>query len=106
MTSPDRHTLLAREIARKAGEYISMEAEANPLITVTRVDLAPDFSQAMILVSVLPEDGEEAALNFLKRHRTDFRSWIAHERNFKRIPFFDFAIDFGEKNRRDIEGVL
>lgn len=102
----DRRTILAREIARAAGMYITRESNRSSLITVTRANLSPDFSESTIFISVLPESEEQHALDFLKRNRSDFRDWIAKEVRFKRIPFFDFAVDFGEKNHQQIEKLI
>lgn len=99
----DRHTLMCREIARAAGRYITEESNGTSLITVTHADLSPNSSNSTIYVSILPESAEETALDFLKRHRSDFRTWITKEVRFKRVPFFDFSIDYGEKNRQDVQ---
>lgn len=94
---------MAREIAHAAGKFIVQNANKQSLITVTHADISPDFSQATIFVSVFPESQENVALDFLKRQRGEFRSWVLKEMNFKRVPTFDFAVDFGEKNRQAIQ---
>ena len=40
---------------------------------------------------------------FLKRKRSDFRDFVKDNARLARIPFFDFEIDKGEKNRRQVE---
>jgi len=94
---------MAREIAHAAGKFIALNSNKQSLITVLRADISSDFSQATIYVSVLPETYEKPALDFLKRSRGDFRNWIADELRLKRLPTFDFAIDFGEKNRQVVQ---
>jgi len=102
---PERKDLMAREIARAAGMFIARESNQQSLITVIHVDVSPDFTNAIIYVSVLPESSENAALDFLKRQRGDFRSWVAKELRFKRVPTFDFALDIGEKNRQQVQNL-
>lgn len=101
----DRHTVMAREIAHAAGIYITRESNGTSLITVTHADVSPDFANAMIFISVIPEDQEDQALEFLKRNRTDFRTWVAKEMRFKRVPMFDFSLDIGEKNRQAVQDI-
>ena len=103
MALPERKDLMAREIAKAAGRFIVLNSNKQSLITVTHADISSDFAQATIYVSVLPEEQEKPALDFLKRNRGDFRNWISEEMNFKRIPTFDFAIDIGEKNRQKVQ---
>ena len=103
MALPERTELMAREIAQEAGNFIARTSNRQSLITVTHADISPDFANAMIYVSVLPENSEKQALDFLKRNRRDFRDWIAHELRLKRLPTFDFALDVGEKNRQKVQ---
>jgi len=105
MALPERKDLMAREIAHAAGRYIVINSNKQSLITVTRADISPDFAQALIYVSVLPEEQEKPALDFLKRSRGDFRNWILDEMRFNRVPTFDFAIDIGEKNRLKVQNL-
>lgn len=73
------------------------------MITVTRVEAAERSNLVTIYFTVLPEDKEEAAIDFLKRNRSDFRAYVKYNARLMRIPFFDFAIDKGEKARQKIE---
>ena len=103
MAQPERKELMEREIAHAAGRFIALESNRQSLITVLRADISPELANAMIYVSVLPESAEKSALDFLKHSRGDFRAWIAKEVRFKRVPTFDFALDFGEKNRQIVQ---
>lgn len=98
----DRVTSLLRELA---ATFIRHEANTNPLITVTAVEISPDLKQATVLISVFPEAQEEQALIFLKRKGGELRSFVKYEVNLKDIPFFAFAIDYGEKSRQQFEEI-
>jgi ribosome-binding factor A len=89
-----------------AAEFISRESNRTSLITVTSLSLSTDFSQAKILVSIFPEEAEKEALDFLKRKRGELRSYLGERVKTKRIPFIDFEIDNGEKNRRRLDEIL
>ncbi len=85
-----------------------LEAESNnlSLITVMSVDVSPDLKNAKILISVLPESKEKAALDFCKRKRSEIKNEIKKKMNLRAIPFVDIEIDKGEKNRQKIHDLL
>ena len=99
----DHRSILAREIAHAAGKFIAEESNRTSLITVMHADVSSDSSKATVYVSVLPESEEATALDFLKRNRSEFRDYAAKHVRLKRVPFFDFAIDTGEKNRQAVQ---
>ena len=95
-----------QEVIREVvSEYINRETNKTSLITVTRVDVAPNLSKCDIYVSIFPESAEESAFNFLKRKRAEVKDTVKKKMNLRRIPFIDFKIDVGEKNRQKIEKI-
>lgn len=105
-----------------AAKFIQRESNYTSLITVTDVVLADRGRRATIFFTVLPtgtatgadmamtaaelrESKEKAALDFMKRKRTEFRDYIQENSRLARIPFFDFEIDIGEKNRQKIDEI-
>lgn len=90
-----------------AADFIRLEANSNPLITVTRVGASSDFRHSTIFVTVYPSDekSDATAIHFLTRKGTDFREYIKKHGAFKFIPHFDFAIDYGERHRQHIDEV-
>ncbi len=94
------------QIAQIAALFIERESNKTALITVTKVELIDRGRGANIYISVLPESGEESALNFLKRKRNDLRTAIKKGINMQNIPFVDVQIDKGEKARQTIDALL
>src|SRR3989344_5665826 len=95
-----------REIIRElAAEYFSRESNRQSLITVTGIELYSRGSHAVILITVLPEDKEKTALDFVHRQLTDFRDHVMSHARMMRVPFFDVRIDTGEKNRQRIDEI-
>lgn len=92
-------------ISHLASEFINREASHKSLITVTRVFLSEDFKNCDIFFTVFPENQSNAALDFLKRQRSDFKSFFKEKSKVGQIPFFDFAIDEGEKARQRVEEI-
>lgn len=94
------------QLLQLAGEFISHESNREALITATRADVAPNFSNATIYVTVMPEEKEQDAIHFLMRRGRDFRTFVISKTNMRKTPFFEFKIDEGEKNRRRIDELL
>ncbi len=92
-------------IKKVAGEFIQKESNYTSLITITDVSLAERGKRSNIFFTVLPENKEEAVLDFLKRKRSDFREFFKGRSRMRALPFFDFEIDKGEKNRQHIDEI-
>lgn len=86
-----------------AAEYLSRESNRTSLITVTNVRLNDNSTKATILISVLPEEREKEAVEFAKRNRNEFRSFLMERVRMRSIPQIDFEIDRGEKNRQKLD---
>ena len=97
---------MSLEILAIAQDFFQRESSGASLITVTRADVSRDFRHATIFISVLPENKEDAALDFAKRMRTDLRHTVMKRLPIKVIPFFEIEIDYGEKNRLHVSKLL
>ncbi len=95
-----------QEILRElAAQFFSRESNRQSLITVTGVALHSRGSRAVILMTVLPEEHEQAALEFAHRQLTDFKEFVKDNSRLARIPFFEVKLDVGEKNRQRIDEI-
>ena len=93
-----------REIIRqKASEYFERESSGGALITVTNVRLIAKSKRVLIFFTVYPNSKENGVLDFAKRKRSDFRNFLKRECKLFKLPFVDFEIDLGEKNRQKID---
>ena len=100
----DRRTEKIIEVIRQAAaNFMERESSGSSLITITRVVLSIDGKYANILFTVLPENMQDAALQFAKRMRSEFREYVKSNTRLGIIPTFDFEIDYGEKNRQKID---
>lgn len=93
-------------LRQEAANFLQRESNKTSLVTVTRAELSRDGKYATIFLTVLPENKEEEALNFVKRKRSEFKEFVKEHTRIGRIPFFDFEIDKGEKNRQRIDSLL
>ncbi len=85
--------------------FIREEANAHPLITVTRLDIAPNYRNVKVLFTTIPDTGEQDALIFLMRKGGDLRGYTMKHSNMKIVPYFTFEIDYGERNRQHIDKI-
>jgi ribosome-binding factor A len=88
-----------------AARFIALESNRTSMITVTRVESKDRGALATIFLTVFPETQEDAAIDFLKRQRSEFREFVKAKARLMRIPFFDFEIDRGEKARQKIDDI-
>lgn len=98
----DRLKELIRELA---AEFFSRESNRQSMITITNVETYSRGSRAKILITVLPEDQAQNALSFMHRQLTDFREYVMGRARLMRVPYFDVALDVGEKNRQRLEEI-
>lgn len=79
------------------------ESSGQALITVTDVKLLAKGKKALIFLTVYPSEKEKGVMDFAKRKRSDFREFLKEESKLFQLPFVDFEIDLGEKNRQKID---
>jgi|SRR3989344_3863715 len=103
---PERNEKVANYIKELTAEFLARENNRTSLITVTGANASPDLKRATVFITVLPESKEAEALQFVKRKRTQLREVLKKTLKIKIIPFVDFAIDAGEKNRQKIDELL
>ena len=92
-------------IREAAAEFLQRESNYTSILTVTDVSLSDRGNQSTIFFTVLPEDKEKGALDFVKRKRAEFREFFKAKARMRALPYFDFAIDKGEKNRQKIDEI-
>ncbi len=102
----ERQGRVGNIIQECAARFVQQEANTNPLITITRVDISPDLKRAIIFFTTIPDGKEADALIFLKRSGTELRKFIKENARLKRIPNLDFMLDAGERHRQHIDDVM
>ncbi|MEI6580635.1 MAG: ribosome-binding factor A [bacterium] len=102
----NRNDKVANLIKELSANFLGRENNRTSLITVTSCTTSPDLKRGTIFITVLPESKEHDALEFTKRKRTELRDYLKKNMKTKIIPFIDFEIDSGEKNRQKIDELL
>ena len=102
----ERNEKIANLIKELGAVFLERENNHTSLITVTSCSVSPDTKKATIFITVLPDEKERVALEFVKRKRGDLREYLKKNLRIKIIPFIDIEIDKGEKNRQKIDELL
>lgn len=102
----ERQLKVEQEILGITQDFFQRESSGASMITVTRTDISRDMRHGTIFITVLPENKEDAAINFAKRMRSELRHYVMKRLPVKVIPFFEVEIDYGEKNRLHINELL
>ncbi|MFT6361380.1 MAG: ribosome-binding factor A [Candidatus Paceibacteria bacterium] len=97
---------LNKELQKAFGTFVERESNRQSLVTITRCDISPDLSNVIVFVSVFPTDHEDQVIKFLNRRKWDAREFLKKKVVIRVIPFVDFQLDFGEKNRQHIDKLL
>ena len=100
-----RDEKIAEVLVHLAANFIAREAGRETLITPTRATLGKGAKTATIFVSVFPEHDTPHALEFLARHRDDFRTLMKKEARLSTLPQVTFAEDVGERNRQHLDEI-
>ncbi len=106
MTTTFRDEKLKDQIKKWAAEFLQKESNGASLITVTDVQIGNEAKEATVLFTVLPENKQEAALEFARRQLSEFRAFMSAKVKAGRMPYFHFDIDRGEKHRQRIDEIM
>lgn len=101
-----RQEKIGEIIKHLSAKFLEEENNGSSLLTVTDLRMSPDGKYATILFTVFPDEFQKTALEFTKRKRGDFQKYVRKNSKIGHVPFLDFEIDFGEKNRQKIDNLL
>ena len=102
----ERQAKVGNLLKEHVATFVLHEANTDPMITITRVDMSPDLKRAIIFFTTISDGREEDALIFLKRNGSEMRTYLKRKALFKRIPHLDFMVDAGERHRQHIDEVM
>lgn len=101
-----RQLQIEQQVLAIVQDFFQRESSGASMITITRTEVSRDMKHGTIFMSVLPENKEDAAINFAKRMRSELRHYVMKRLPVKVIPFFEVEIDYGEKNRLHVDELL
>ena len=102
----DRNIKLSGLLKELIATYVRNEANSDPLITITNIDLSPDSKRAIVFATTIPDDREDDAIVFLKRNASEIRNYIKKKARMKHIPHLEFMLDAGERHRQHMDEIV
>jgi ribosome-binding factor A len=102
----DKHQKVRSVLMEVIAKFIREEANNNPLITVTNITVSTDYKNVHVMITTIPDGGEENAIIFLKRKGTELRNYIKKNARLRQIPNLDFQVDYGERHRQHIDEIV
>lgn len=94
---------LAEAVRELAAEFLARENGGQSLVTVTRVDITERERRAIVYITVLPREKEGSAVDFANRRAPELRTFFKQRSRMRMLPFVEFRIDEGEKNRQRMD---
>lgn len=91
-----RKERMGEAIRKVVSEKISREISLvpNAMVTINRVDVAPDYGVAKIFYSVFGTELKEEQLEkLMKEHQREFRFEISKKLNMRKTPKIQFCFD-------------
>jgi ribosome-binding factor A len=76
------------------------------LISITKVDVAPDLADARVFVSILPAEHSELTMHGLQSAARHIQSEIADEVVARRLPRLSFQLDESLKRQAVVDEAL
>lgn len=83
---------LARAVTQVLARGLA-DPRAGGLISVTKVDVSPDLKQAVIFVSIFPEEKQKLTMHALNHASGHIRRETGELMHLKRLPDFTFRLD-------------
>lgn len=84
----------------------NVEFPLGTLVTVSSVNVSPDLDDAMVGISVIPDERTERVMIVLHKLRGFIQKSITRKMNIKPMPRIDFEIDRGAENAAKVEKLL
>ncbi len=99
------HQQVTSEIQRAVQTIISRglnDPRVRGLITVTQVNLSPDFAQATLFVSILPSEYESLTFHGLSHATSHIRYQLSRAVSMRKVPRIEFRLDKSLKKQNEV----
>ena len=106
---PDRTAQVATVIRAEVQQVLSRginDPRVRGLISVTRVEVTPDLSEARVYVSILPAEHSELSMHGLRSAAGHIQREIAPAITMKRMPRLSFRLDDSLKKQAELDAAI
>lgn len=76
------------------------------IVTLTRVDAAPNLQQAKVYISVMPEENGSFVLTLLKKEVYEIQQLLNKRLNMRPVPRIEWFLEEKTKEAQEIEELL
>jgi ribosome-binding factor A len=104
-----RRILRLNELIQKEINQIilrEIEFPVNILVTLTRVEIASDLSEAKVYISCLPDSGLDGAIKILKTNIYGIQQQLNHRLDIRMVPRIRFVEEKQTKEAGRVEELL
>ena len=99
-----RSQRVSKLIREETSKILSRDFEfKNALVTITEIDVDKKLEHAKIMISVIPSDKSQMALDILNNNLWSIQGTLLRKINIKPMPRISFEIDNGHLNASIIE---
>lgn len=83
-----------------------LDVQENTLVTLTRVDTAPNLQQAKIYISVMPEEKAKEVLKLLQKEVYEIQQLLNKRLNMRPVPRIEWVLEEKTAEAQEIEEIL
>lgn len=94
---------LKREVSMLINETL---AEKYGLVTLTDLDVSPDFKNAKAYISVFDKENEDGVLKDLENEARNYQRILGRKLRMKFTPRITFTLDNMQENIDKVDGLL
>lgn len=82
------------------------DPRAGGMISVTSVDVSPDLRNAIVQVSVFPEEKQDLTMHALRHAAGHIRHEVGELMSIRRVPELEFRVDLSLKKQAEVLGAI
>jgi ribosome-binding factor A len=94
---------IRREMSLMVKEVLSFELG---IVSITDIDITPDFKEAKVFVSVFEKENEKKVLSILKTKAPTFQRTLGRKLKLKFTPKIKFTLDRYEEKLERVDELL
>ncbi|MEI6627068.1 MAG: 30S ribosome-binding factor RbfA [bacterium] len=104
----ERNVKMGEMIRQQLGEIIIEEVELpmGSIVTVTKLDLSPDFKNARAYISVVPDEFAKKVMGTLILKVKSIQNILVHKINMRVVPRIKFFLDEIEQEAMELDRLL
>lgn len=109
MTDNRRQLRLEKELREVISRYLiaDMRGELEGLVSVSRIQVAPDLRSAKVFVSIMGTDAQrESSMAAIEDRARDVQTEVHHQLKLRFTPRLSFFIDTSLEKQLKVEGIL